>query len=114
MDLKDINNFLVKWTEQYLFCPNYFQKLISILLLPLTLIYCIIIVLKKVSTKAQYYEIPVISIGNLLVGGTGKTPVTITLAKDKDDAGIVLMGYKRASKGLYVISKKGQILENVN
>lgn len=109
-----MNNFLVKWIEQYLFFPNSFQKIISIIFLPLTLIYCILITLKRISTKPHYYGIPVISIGNLLVGGTGKTPVAIALAKDKDDVAIVLRGYGRKSKGLYVISKKGQVLENVN
>lgn len=104
----------MKWTEQYLFFPNSFQRIISIIFLPLTLIYCIVTTLKRVSAKPKYYGIPVISIGNLLVGGTGKTPVTIALAKDKNYVGIVLRGSGRKSKGLYIISEKGKILENVN
>ncbi|MGB5868082.1 MAG: tetraacyldisaccharide 4'-kinase [Arcobacteraceae bacterium] len=108
-----MNNFFVTWIEQYLFFPNPFQRLISLLFLPLTLLYCIITTLKRVSKKPIYHGIPVISIGNLLVGGTGKTPVTIALAKQKDDAAIVLRGYGRESKGLFVISLKGDILEDV-
>lgn len=109
-----MNNFLVNWIEQYLFFPNILQKLLSIALLPLTLLYCIITTFKRVSAKPQYFGIPVISIGNLLVGGTGKTPVTIALAKEKKDVAIVLRGYGRASKGLFVISQNGKILEDVN
>ncbi|MGB3750145.1 MAG: tetraacyldisaccharide 4'-kinase [Arcobacteraceae bacterium] len=109
-----MNNSLVTWIEQYLFFPNFFQKLISILLLPLTLFYCIITTFKRVSKKPIYYGIPVISVGNLLVGGTGKTPVTIALAKKYDEVAIVLRGYGRASKGLFVISRNGMILEDVN
>lgn len=109
-----MNNSLVRWIEQYLFFPNLFQKLISILFLPLTLLYCIITTFKRVSKKPIYYGIPVISVGNLLVGGTGKTPVTIALAKKYDEVAIVLRGYGRGSKGLFVISQNGTILEDVN
>jgi len=113
MDLKSIKSFLVQWIEQYLFFPNFFQRLISLLFLPLTLLYCIITTFKRVSKKPIYHGIPVISIGNLLVGGTGKTPVTIALAKQKDDVAIVLRGYGRESQGLFVISLRGDILEDV-
>ena len=108
-----MNNFLVKWIEQYLFFPTPFQRLIGLLFLPLTLLYCIITTFKRVSKKPQYFGIPVISVGNLLIGGTGKTPVTIALASEQNDVAVVLRGYGRSSKGLYVISNKGDILENV-
>ena len=108
-----MNRFFVAWIEQYLFNPNFFQKLIGILFFPLTILYCIVTTYKRVSAKPLYYGLPVISVGNLLVGGTGKTPVTIALAKDKKDVAIVLRGYGRESKGLYIISKKGKILEDV-
>ena len=48
------------------------------------------------------------------MGGTGKTPVTISLAQEYDDVAIVLRGYGRESKGLYIISLKGKILEDVS
>lgn len=114
MDLKSSNNFLVTWIEQYLFFPTPFQRLIGVILLPLTLLYCFIITLKRVTKKPIYYGIPVISIGNLLIGGTGKTPVTIALAKNRNDVAIVLRGYGRKSKGLCIISEKGTILKDVS
>ena len=100
--------------EEYLFFPNTFQKLISILFLPLTLIYVIVVAIKRANAKAVDYGLPIISIGNLVVGGSGKTPFTIFLAQDKDNVAVILRGYGRASKGLYVISKKGKLFEDVS
>ncbi len=108
-----MNSFFISWIEQYLFNPNIFQKLVGILFFPLTILYCIVTTYKRISGKPIYYGIPVISIGNLLVGGTGKTPVTISLAKDKSNVAIVLRGYGRKSKALLVVSNSGEILENV-
>jgi len=69
---------------------------------------------KRISKKPLYFGIPVVSIGNLVVGGSGKTPVAIALAKDKKDVAIVLRGYGRGSKGLYVVSQNGDIKQDVN
>ncbi|PKN15550.1 MAG: tetraacyldisaccharide 4'-kinase, partial [Deltaproteobacteria bacterium HGW-Deltaproteobacteria-24] len=33
------------WVEEYLFFPNFFQKILSLCLLPFTLIYMMIIIL---------------------------------------------------------------------
>ena len=105
---------LILWVEDYLFYPNAFQKLISFLLLPLTFIYLLIISFKKMGVKKIDFGIPVISIGNLIVGGSGKTPFVIELTKDRENIAIVLRGYGRASKGLYIISNKGNILEDIS
>lgn len=51
---------------------------------------------------------PVISVGNLTVGGTGKTPLVILLAERFRDAGfrpvVLSRGYKRKSAGIIVVS----------
>ena len=36
------------WIEQYLFYPNLLQKFLSIVLLPLTLVYCVVVTFKKI------------------------------------------------------------------
>jgi len=72
----------------------------------------LIILTKRARAKEFDFDIPVISVGNIVVGGSGKTPVAIKLAKEFDDACVVLRGYGRVSKGLYVVSKKGKILED--
>jgi tetraacyldisaccharide 4'-kinase len=104
-----LNPKFVAWVEQYLFFPNWYQKLISIALLPLTMIYCIVVALKRINAKPINFGIPVISVGNLIVGGSGKTPITISLAKDYEDVFIVLRGYKRQTSGLQIVSLKGDI-----
>lgn len=52
--------------------------------------------------KSSSYDIPVISVGNITVGGTGKTPLTeylIRLLSPKHQVSIVSRGYKRQTKG---------------
>ena len=59
--------------------------------------------------KENKYDLPVISIGNITVGGTGKTPLTeyvISLLKDKCRVALLSRGYKRKTKGV-VIAEKG-------
>ena len=57
--------------------------------------------------------IPVISVGNIIVGGSGKTPVTIKLASKYENVCIILRGYGRASKGLQIVSLNGKIQVDV-
>lgn len=101
------------WIEDYLFFPNTFQKTISFLLLPLTFIYMLIILIKRAMAKPIEFGIPIISIGNIIVGGSGKTPVTIKLASKYENVCIILRGYGRASKGLQIVSLNGKIQVDV-
>lgn len=95
---------LVLWVESYFLHPNLLQKFISFLLLPFTLIYCIIVSYKRKFASPIDFQIPIISVGNLTVGGSGKTPLILSLAKRYKKPAIVLRGYKRDSHGLHVIS----------
>ncbi len=53
------------------------------------------------------------SIGNLIVGGSGKTPFLIALAKEFDKIAVVTRGYGRESKGTFVVSRWGEIVCDV-
>lgn len=105
---------LTQWVESYLFeSATLSQKLLSVFLLPLTLLYCLVIWVKKRSKTRYIPPLPVISIGNLTVGGSGKTPVTIELARRHPKSAVVLRGYGRDSKGLLVIRDWEGIREDV-
>lgn len=104
---------IVLWVEAYLFYPTSFiQRLLSYLLLPLSAIYCAIVLSKRFWGKKRklYFTIPIVSIGNLTVGGNGKTPFCIALAKDYTNVAVVLRGYGRKSQGLILVSDNGQIM----
>ena len=63
--------------------PNYWDRqigLISIVLLPITLIVLIVNFLKKKLIKPEKFNIPIICVGNIYIGGTGKTPTSMLLA----------------------------------
>jgi tetraacyldisaccharide 4'-kinase len=109
-----LKKYFVRWLEEYLFFPSPFQQIIGVLFLPFTVLYCVITAYSRVSKKPIEFGIPVISIGNLLLGGTGKTPVTIALAQRYKKTAIVLRGYKRKSKGLYVIGDGKKVLEDLD
>jgi len=59
--------------------------------------------------KSLKVGVPVISVGNLAVGGTGKTPITKLVTRFLRDqcakrVAIVMRGYKRHTKGLLIVS----------
>ena len=52
--------------------------------------------------KSRSFKTPVISVGNITVGGAGKTPhveYLIRLLKDQHQVAVLSRGYKRKSKG---------------
>ena len=64
------------------------------------------------SSKA--YDVPVIAVGNLSVGGTGKSPMVeylVSLLKDGQQVATLSRGYKRSSKGFHLLSGKESAAE---
>ena len=95
------------------------NKVLRFTLTPFVPIYWVMIFLKNyfydynfIKTKAL--GIPVISIGNLTLGGTGKTPLTIFIAQHLKRkgirVGILSRGYKRKSKGTQLVTDGAKIL----
>ena len=62
--------------------------------------------------KSTEFDIPVISVGNITVGGTGKTPVTeylVNLLKSKFDLAVLSRGYKRKTKGFILADENSTV-----
>nr|WP_321453711.1 tetraacyldisaccharide 4'-kinase [uncultured Carboxylicivirga sp.] len=58
---------------------------------------------------SEKYDIPIISVGNITVGGTGKTPFTeylIRLLSNKYQLSLLSRGYKRKTKGALLAMAK--------
>ena len=63
------------------------KNFISLSLFPLSLIIQLVIFFKKNFTKVSKFKIPVVCIGNIYVGGTGKTPLSILVSKELSKIG---------------------------
>ncbi len=58
---------------------NYKYSILTIVLIPFSYLVILFIFLKKKIVKERKFEIPIICIGNIYIGGTGKTPLAIFL-----------------------------------
>lgn len=89
-----------------------FLKSFRVLLLPFALLYGIIIIIRnflydKNILRSSEFNFPLICVGNLSVGGTGKSPMVeylIQLLRPHFKVATVSRGYKRKTKG-YVLAK---------
>ncbi|MFP6100066.1 tetraacyldisaccharide 4'-kinase [Helicobacter pylori] len=96
--------------ERYFYDPTLLQKGLIFALYPFSLIYQGIATLKRRTAKKRDFKIPLISIGNLIAGGSGKTPFILEIAPRYQEVAVVSRGYQRDSQGLVVVSVKGNIL----
>jgi len=91
--------------------------ILKILLLPFSLIYGFFSFLFSSLYDLKFldstsFNIPVINIGNLTVGGSGKTPHTeylIRLLSPYINVAVLSRGYKRKTKGFKVVSLKDNV-----
>jgi tetraacyldisaccharide 4'-kinase len=99
--------------EEMFFAPKWYHYPLILLLLPLSIIYGVIMSVRRMVTSQKNFGIPILSVGNLIVGGSGKTPFVIALATRFEDVVIISRGYGRKSKGLVEVSSEGKILVDV-
>ena len=69
--------------------------------------------LRYQSKTPHDFSVPIISVGNLTVGGSGKTPIVSALANRYENVAVVLRGYGRKSEGLVVVSDGSNVLVGV-
>ena len=90
---------------------NIKNPFVRILLAPLAVVYGVAVSFRNQLFEwkilpSERYPIPVICIGNIAVGGTGKTPFTeylITLLKKQYRVATLSRGYKRTTKGFKLV-----------
>jgi len=87
--------------------------ILRFLLLPVSLLYGFIIQIRNLFYnagifKGHKFDIPIISVGNISAGGTGKTPFTIYMAEKLMGQGlkvaVISRGYGRKIKGFFLVS----------
>jgi tetraacyldisaccharide 4'-kinase len=88
-----------------------FLKSFRILLFPLALLYGMVVWMRnrlfdKGILRSTSFNIPLICVGNLAVGGTGKSPMVeylVSLLKERFNVATLSRGYKRRTKG-YILA----------
>jgi len=101
------------FVEKMMFNPKWYHYMIIVLLSPFSLVYGVIMYFRRFFVQKKDFGLPVVSIGNLVVGGTGKTPFVIALTSRYKNVAVISRGYGRKSKGLQQVSKQGDILCSV-
>ncbi|HFU77174.1 MAG TPA: tetraacyldisaccharide 4'-kinase [Epsilonproteobacteria bacterium] len=99
--------------EQMFFTPKWYHYPIIVVLLPFSFMYGFGMWLRRKYAKQISFGVPIISVGNLIVGGSGKTPFVIALASRFKDVTVISRGYGRQSRGLIEVSKQGSLLVDV-
>ena len=89
-------------------------------LMPLSWLYGLVVRLRNQLfefgiLKSRNFDTPIISVGNITVGGSGKTPhveYLINLLKDNMKVAVLSRGYKRKSSG-YVLADKESTMRDI-
>jgi len=103
--------------------PKKYLKYLLVILSPLAVLYSAIIsfrnfLFNKGIFREQIVKAKIISVGNLTVGGSGKTPTVIyilkLLKKNDINVGVLSRGYGRNSKGFKLVSDGNKLLLSVS
>lgn len=95
------------------------MKKLRLLLFPFSIIYIVVTSVRnflydKEFLRSTSFKLPIIAVGNLSVGGTGKTPMIeylVRLLASKHQLTILSRGYKRKSEGFYLANATTTIEE---
>src|ERR1044071_613081 len=108
-----ISPFRLVLKSKVLKYPVGFASMLRLLLFPFSIVYDLITRIRNhlynIGHKSSFrFDVPVISIGNLNAGGSGKTPMTeyiIRLLSTNHKLATLSRGYKRRSKGFRIANK---------
>ncbi len=99
--------------ETMFFQPRWYHYVVMVLLFPLSIVYGSVMFLRRIFTRKNHFSIPIVSVGNLQVGGSGKTPFVLALASRYKEVTVISRGYGRASVDMIEVSHKGKIVVDV-
>ncbi|MEA2046878.1 MAG: tetraacyldisaccharide 4'-kinase [Campylobacterota bacterium] len=99
--------------ETMYFSPKGYHYSLMVILFPLSLLYGIVMLARRMVRSPKAFDLPIISVGNLMVGGSGKTPFVIALASVLEGVTVISRGYGRLSRGMIEVSHHGKILVDV-
>ena len=99
--------------EIMFFSPKWYHYPLILLLAPLSLLYGLGMFVRRALARPKDFDIPIVSVGNLMVGGSGKTPFVIALASRLEGVTVISRGYGRLSTGLVEVSQEGKVLVGV-
>ena len=95
------------------FWDKKYHTFFSIILLPISFFYRIIVSVKKITTTKKEFTIPIICIGNIYIGGTGKTPLSMKIweiFKNEKKPVIIKKNYKNHKDEIELIKKYSKII----
>ena len=96
------------------------MRLLRLLLFPFSFLYALAVIIRNWAyntgiSKSRRFKIPIISVGNLAVGGSGKSPMTeylISLLRDEYKLATLSRGYGRRTKGFLTV-KSSSLAEDI-
>ena len=94
---------------------NFFDKIIILILLPFSFLFFLISRIGNFLRKKDSVGVPIICVGNLVTGGSGKTPIVLFLSNlfKKKNVHIITRGYGGNLKGPIKVDKKLHNLSEV-
>lgn len=96
---------------------SYFKKIKYLFLTPFSLLWELLYQLRRAAyeygvLKKEYFKVPIISVGNITFGGTGKTPLIIWLVNKIEsyglDSAVLSRGYKSSLENSYGLIRGGE------
>ena len=90
----------------------------SIILYPFSLLFLFVSLIVKLLKTQKEFSIPIICVGNIYVGGTGKTPLAIELFKilksNEKNPGFIKKGYDYLYDEIQILKRNGETFTNKN
>ena len=94
------------------------NNILAILLKPISLLFYFTTILRKSFISPKKFKIPIICVGNIYVGGTGKTPLALEIFKiiksNKKNPGFIKKGYDYLYDEIEMLKKIGETFTNKN